>query len=216
MKKFLVIISGVLTCSLISLTVVNAVSINNFPEGQPYKIENKVKREVSFIFDYEIPVKTNSQVSGEVTTSSNDSSTTLTGTGTYSSLSFTDDEIRYLANLVESETSGRGELTGEPTKCAAMNVCSVALNRVLSADFPNTVYDVIVQRSQFTGMSKKVNRTDYASDAAYAAVKKTIEFGDTTGGCQYFLNEAIAGHPSWLNNLTYCFKDNIGHTFYKK
>lgn len=131
----------------------------------------------------------------------------------YSQLSYTDSEIELLERLVECETGGLSR------DSKSFVVCTI-LNRMLSDEFPGSMYDVIMQEHQFTPVSTgKINRVT-PSDDTVSAVKYTLASGiDTTNGALYFGNmvdieQFNKNAFSWFNTLDYLFEYE-GHTFYK-
>ncbi len=84
----------------------------------------------------------------------------------YAGLTLSDEDIELLARLVWLEARG------EPYE-GQVAVAEVVLNRVLSAEFPDTVYDVIYQRGQFTPASKISGTTP--DEEQYRAVADAIE-----------------------------------------
>jgi N-acetylmuramoyl-L-alanine amidase len=218
MKKRVCVIVTVVSLGLFSIAA-DAITIENFPGGTAITVENTTKRTSVRTLDYKLKKATSASSSSseeDPDTSSDDSSSSVSvGDNEYKSLNLTEDDLIYLARCVQNETSGRGDLTGNTKTSCAMNVACVILNRVLSNSFPSTVYDVITQKSQFTGASGYIASGSY-SDNAMNAVKKVLEVGDITGGCLYFLNRSTASSVSWTNNLTFMFTDDINHSFYKQ
>lgn len=79
---------------------------------------------------------------------------------------FTDAEVYLLAQLLcgSAKVSGDGEYdfvwNGKVTNYGEMcKVLCVVMNRVRSDSFPNTVKEVVMQKGQFTGISKRLHMT---------------------------------------------------------
>lgn len=79
---------------------------------------------------------------------------------------FTDEEVYLLAQLLcgSAKISGDGEYDfvwkGKVTNYGEMcKVLCVVMNRVRSDSFPNTVKEVVMQKGQFTGISKRLHTT---------------------------------------------------------
>ena len=71
-------------------------------------------------------------------------------------LAYQEDVVYWLSRIIYAE-SGNQSLDGK------IAVGNVVLNRVASPRFPNTVYEVIFQRNQFTpAMTGSINRTPSA------------------------------------------------------
>jgi N-acetylmuramoyl-L-alanine amidase len=89
-----------------------------------------------------------------------------------------------------------GEARGEPF-IGQVAVGAVIINRVLSSYFPNTFYQVIHQKGQFSAVANgqyrlAPNRTAY--QAAYEALKGT----DPTMGSMYYYNPRTASNQWWF------------------
>lgn len=81
-----------------------------------------------------------------------------------------------------------GEARGESYK-GQVAVAAVILNRIDSAHFPNSTYNVIFQRNAFTA----VNDGQYwlnPNSSAYHAVRDAMQGADPTGGATYYYNPA--------------------------
>jgi spore germination cell wall hydrolase CwlJ-like protein len=125
------------------------------------------------------------------------------------------DEIIMLERITEAEATA-GNIKDK------MNIVSVILNRVLSEDFPNTIYGVIFQESdghyQFSPiLDKRYWKVEISKDTI-KAVKKVLKNGDSTDGALYFMNPQDVENKStlsWINNLEFIFTDDIGHHFYR-
>ena len=117
---------------------------------------------------------------------------------------YTDEDVYWLSHIIYAEAGGesyKGQIA----------VGNVVLNRVKSSKFPNTIYGVIFQKSQFTPASSgSIYRTPSQSciNAAIAA----LEGENVVGGALYF---NTVGLNSWAaRNAT--FVTRIGnHNFYK-
>ena len=79
---------------------------------------------------------------------------------------------------------------------------NVVLNRVASSLFPNSVYDVIFQRNQFTPASSGSINREPSEDAVIAA-KLCLDGANTADNALYFVNPK-ASPNSWASrNCTY-------------
>lgn len=83
-----------------------------------------------------------------------------------------------------------GEARGEPYK-GQVAIGAVVLNRVKSAQFPNTIAGVIYQRGAFDAVSDgQINLAP--NETAVRAARDAINGWDPTGGCLFYYNPATA------------------------
>ncbi len=110
-------------------------------------------------------------------------------TGTEGVNGFSSSDVYLLARTIYAE--GRGEpYTGQ------VAIGAVVLNRVRSADFPNTVSGVVYQKHAFTAVTDgQINLTP--NDTAMRAARDAINGWDPTGGAMYYYNPAIAT-SAWI------------------
>ena len=98
------------------------------------------------------------------------------------------EDLDLIARLIYAE-SGNQPLEGK------IAVGNVVLNRVASPLFPNTVYDVLFQRNQFTPASSgSINRTPTAE--CVVAAKLCLDGANTAGNALYFVNPRVSPN-SW-------------------
>ena len=104
---------------------------------------------------------------------------------------FSSSEVYLLARTIYAE--GRGEpYTGQ------VAIGAVVMNRIRSADFPNTIAGVVYQKHAFTAVSDgQINLTP--NDTAMKAARDAINGWDPTGGALYYYNPAVAT-SSWIFN----------------
>lgn len=104
---------------------------------------------------------------------------------------FSSSEVYLLARTIYAE--GRGEpYTGQ------VAIGAVVMNRIRSADFPNTISGVVYQKHAFTAVSDgQINLTP--NDTAMKAARDAINGWDPTGGALYYYNPAVAT-SSWIFN----------------
>lgn len=102
---------------------------------------------------------------------------------------FTSSDVYLLAKTIYAE--GRGEpYSGQ------VAIGAVVLNRVRSAQFPNTVAGVVYQKHAFTAVSDgQINLTP--NETAMKAARDAINGWDPTGGALYYYNPAVAT-SSWI------------------
>ena len=103
---------------------------------------------------------------------------------------YSDEDIRVLATMVYYEA-------GTTTEQLRQYVAQVAMNRVASSRFPNTVVGVITQRGQYSG--------NYASKTATDAIKSK----DAKNGTYYYamcensVKQAMMGRVSMPANVVF-------------
>ncbi len=92
------------------------------------------------------------------------------------------------------------EARGEPYK-GKVAVGAVALNRVRSSQFPNTLSGVIYQKNAFECVTNgSINNTP--NSECIRAAKEALNGWDPTGGCLYFYNAATVSRNSWIHTRT--------------
>lgn len=118
---------------------------------------------------------------------------------------YNEDVLYWLSHIIYAE-SGNQPLEGK------IAVGNVVLNRVASSKFPNTVYEVIFQRNQFTPVS---NGTIYATptEECVIAAKLCLDGANTAGNALYFINPRYSPNSWASRNRPYVA--TIGaHAFY--
>ena len=138
---------------------------------------------------------------------------------TYESINITDEDLEILYKITSAER-------GDGTQQQQEYVVSVILNRVLSSEFDNTVYDVVFAPYQFQPTRNGMYEAANPSATTKAAVDNVVKNGDTTGGAVYFMTpNAAIGQSDWLKNCIYLFNDtdeslkdgdDYSHNFYTK
>ena len=118
---------------------------------------------------------------------------TLSGGSVAASASIISADHRLLSRLVYAEA--RGE-----TYKGQVAVAAVALNRVASASFPNTISGVVFQPGAFTCVSNgSINNTP--DSTAIRAALDALNGWDPTGGCLYYYNPEGTDDP-WIRTRT--------------
>ena len=119
-----------------------------------------------------------------------------------------EEELLLLQKIVMAEAEG------EPYQ-GKVAVANVVLNRLRSANFPDTIYKVIYQKHQFSpvanGRLKRVNPNDDSIKAVNAALSGVKEVPDNT---YYFLSLKLAQDLTVHHSQEYV-KTIGNHTFYK-
>lgn len=112
------------------------------------------------------------------------------GSGPIAHQSYPQDSLYWLSRIIYAE-SGNQPLAGK------IAVGNVVLNRVNSPAFPNTVYSVVFQGSQFTPV---MNGTIYSTPNAESvlAAKLCLDGANTVGDALYFVNPR-ATPGSWAS-----------------
>jgi len=148
---------------------------------------------------------TSTQASSQNTTPSNFSQNSSKNT---SSESITNDSIYWLARIIEAEAGG------EPFK-GKVAVGEVILNRVESAEFPNTIWGVIFDKKFGIQFEPVANGTIYNIPSAESikAAKTALNGSNYIGDCLYFLNPTIASSNWIVKNRDY-YTTISNHDFY--
>ena len=121
---------------------------------------------------------------------------------------YDEQDVYWLSRIIYAE-SGNQPLAGQ------IGVGNVVLNRVESELFPDSVFEVIFDRSYGVQFSPVENGTIYAQpdEEAAAAARLRLEGYNTAGGSLYFVNPDIGAGYWFAANLT--FVTSIGdHDFY--
>ena len=102
---------------------------------------------------------------------------------------FSSSDVYLLAKTIYAE--GRGE-----PYIGQVAIGAVVLNRVRSAQFPNTISGVVYQKHAFTAVTDgQINLTP--NETAMRAARDAINGWDPTGGALYYYNPAVAT-SSWI------------------
>lgn len=117
-------------------------------------------------------------------------------------------ELYWLSRIIYSE-AGIEPFTGQ------IAVGNVVLNRVRSAQFPNTIYEVIFDRAYGVQFTPTANGTIYCvpDEEAIIAAKLCLEGYTLSEGILYFLNPALSSNFWVPNNRDYVMTI-AGHDFY--
>lgn len=129
-------------------------------------------------------------------------------------ISLTKKEIAMLERIVEAEATGE-DMVGR------ILVVNVIMNRMADEEFPDTVEEVIFQRSgdeyQFSPISDKRYWSVEVSEKTEKAVQRALEGEDYSEGALYFMARKRTKKSSarWFDdNLEWLFRHG-GHEFYK-
>lgn len=105
------------------------------------------------------------------------------------------DDVNMLARAIHAESKG------EPYE-GQVAVGAVILNRVRSADFPNTIAGVVYQPCAFEPV-KRGTINEQPGDSAFRAARDALNGWDPTGGALYFWNPATAtSRWIWTRTIT--------------
>lgn len=128
-----------------------------------------------------------------------------TGPITAGSIAYQEDVVYWLSHIINAE-AGNQPLDGK------IAVGNVVLNRVSSSRFPNTVYEVIFQRGQFTPVSNgSINLIP--NEQSIVAAKLCLDGANTVGNALYFINPRYSPNSWAARNRPYVA--TIGaHAFY--
>ncbi len=121
-----------------------------------------------------------------------------------------DSDYNTLLRIVQAE-SGGCDIIGK------ILVANVILNRVDSDEFPDTIYDVVYQKYQFSPViDGSINRCK-VTDETKEAVDRALNGEDPSEGALYFMNrkKSAAKNVRWFDSkLDYLFKHGE-HEFFK-
>lgn len=127
---------------------------------------------------------------------------------------FGEEDYDILLRIVEAEAGGEDE-------DGKLLVANVVLNRMNSEAFPNTVKEVVMQRSggvtQFSPVASGRIWKVEVSEETIAAVQRAIEGEDISQGALYFASRRYANSDSmrWFDQrLTFLFKHGRHEFFF--
>ncbi len=121
---------------------------------------------------------------------------------------YNEEDVYWLSRIIYAE-SGNQSLAGQ------IGVGNVVLNRVASPLFPDSVFEVIFDRSYGVQFSPVENGSIYSvpDDEAVVAAKLALDGANTVGESLYFVNPYIGAGGWFAANLSYV--TSIGdHVFY--
>ena len=152
--------------------------------------------------------------------SSNDFETTAVDTEVaniyYASLGYSpaNYELQMLCTVVSSEA---GYCEDSIQKAVAHTV----INRVISDDFPDTIYEVVTEEDQYTaihsyfdgqyreGLYPGSDAWDHSMDLCIEALNEY----DFTNGATFYYNPHVSGSNDWFESLTLVYEDRCGRYF---
>lgn len=126
----------------------------------------------------------------------------------------TSQEMDMFCTVVSSET-------GYCEDMAQKAVAHTVLNRLKSAKFPNTLYEVLTQRNQYSCVNNYFYGTYRKgmepSSAAYAhtmdLIIETMNEVDFTNGAVAYYNPHMKGYNSWFEQFELVYEDQYGRFF---
>ena len=121
----------------------------------------------------------------------------------------TEEDYQVLLRIVQAEA-------GICDRKGKILVADVIINRVLSRQFPNSVKEVVYQRSHFQPVSNGAINRVKVSAQTIEAVDSALDGEDYSNGALYFMNRrASGGRASWFDRrLTFLFAHD-GHEFFR-
>ena len=127
---------------------------------------------------------------------------------------YSEEELDILYHIVEAEAEGEDE-------DGKLLVANVVLNRTKSAEFPDTIREVVYQKVgnnvQFSPVADGRMKTVKVSDSTRHAVARAMEGEDISQGALYFAARKYADPEKmkWFDSeLTFLFQHG-GHEFFK-
>ncbi len=124
--------------------------------------------------------------------------TSVSGTIVSGDVYYNGDSLYWLSRIINAESSSEN-LFGK------IAVGNVVLNRVASPDFPDSIYDVVFDRTGGVQFTPVANGTIYnnPSEESTLAAKLCLDGASVAGNSLFFLNPSIAT-SSWITkNRTY-------------
>lgn len=112
-------------------------------------------------------------------------------------------EYNELCKIIQAE-AGNQDMEGK------ILVGNVILNRVANTKFPNTIHEVIFQKSQFSPVSNGSYKKAVPSDEVYEAVNRLLNGEDYSLGALYF--RATSSNSNW--GKLKLILSHGGHKFY--
>ncbi len=125
-------------------------------------------------------------------------------------MSYSEQDYAVLQRIVQAEAGGC-DMTGK------ILVANVVLNRVRAGEFPDSVTDVVYQKSQFSPVSDGSINHCKVSAQTVEAVNRALSGEDYSQGALYFMNRGAshARNVHWFDReLTYLFRHE-SHEFYR-
>jgi N-acetylmuramoyl-L-alanine amidase len=125
---------------------------------------------------------------------------------------FTIEEFDMLCYVVEREVR---DSTIEHKRLIAQ----VVINRVKNKDFPDTIYDVLIQKNQFNSINNYYNPKFYPTVDTITAVYEVLcgDVEDTSQGAVYFYSPAISSQKAsnWFEDTREFMFEFEVHRFFK-
>ncbi len=157
-----------------------------------------------------VPVRALAETLGcEVDWSHGDGVTVTPGSEGPKQVTYTEDELYWLARIIHAESGGE-PLLGK------LAVGTVVLNRVASPEFPNTIYEVIFDRKwgvQFSPIANGMIYKDPSQESILAA-KMVLDGARAAGDSLYFLAPSLTDNHWIMENREYVTTIG-GHWFYR-
>jgi len=123
-------------------------------------------------------------------------------------LNYSEKDFLALANVVQHEV-------GNCSSLSKQMVASVVINRALSGIFPSSLYDVVNQTNQFTGMKNFIDRTDYATEDTIYWCQYVLDNGvDYSNGALFYYAPQWCGYMSYFENMT-LVAEHDGQRYFK-
>lgn len=131
-------------------------------------------------------------------------------TRTTAAIQYTTQDYEVLTRIVQAE-SGGCDMKGR------ILIANVIFNRVRSDEFPDTITEVVYQKSQFSPVSDGSMKKCKVTPETIEAVDRALTGEDYSQGALYFMNRKLSSsrNVSWFDrNLTYLFQYDR-HEFFK-
>lgn len=132
------------------------------------------------------------------------------GNGASASMQCSTQDYELLKRIVQAEAGGCDEK-------GRILVANVIMNRVKSEEFPDTITEVVYQKSQFSPVSDGRLNSCQVTQETVEAVDRALAGEDYSQGALYFMNRRRSGsrNVNWFDrNLTYLFQHE-SHEFFR-
>lgn len=129
---------------------------------------------------------------------------------TTAAIQYTTQDYEVLTRIVQAE-SGGCDMKGR------ILIANVIFNRIRSDEFPDTISEVVYQKSQFSPVSDGSLKKCKVTPETIEAVDRALSGEDYSQGALYFMNRKLSSsrNVSWFDrNLTYLFQYDR-HEFFK-
>ena len=125
-------------------------------------------------------------------------------------ISYTEQDYQVLQKIVQAE-AGICDDQGK------IMVANVIINRVKSGEFPDTITEVVYERSQFSPVMDGSINTCRVTQQTIDCVDRALAGEDYSDGALYFMNRGVSASSNvrWFDGRLTYVKSHGGHEFFK-